>query len=79
MDTKTKAAQQAPLLAQKSDIRYSCDHRPLKHKESSNQKDLKAKKNYFFIANSENDNQLGQALGQCSKKDFYLYRGGQQS
>lgn len=80
VDTKAKIAQQALLLAQKRNTQYACSYRLPKHKESKDEKNFKANKNYFSTANSIrwNDGQSGQALCWFSKKNFYLNKRDQQ-
>lgn len=82
MDTKAKAAQQTPLLAQKSNTHYPLDYKPLKSEESKDQKNFKAKKNHhLFVASSNgesgNGGQLSQALGCSFKKCSCFNREGQ--
>lgn len=66
VDVKTKATQQAPLLAQKSDMHEPHSYKYLKNEKSKDQKDFKAKKNYLSANNNSenrNEDQSSQALG----------------
>lgn len=78
MDAEAKADWQVSSVVRKSNAHYFYGDRLLKHEESKNMKNSKAKKNYFLIAHSisENSSWSNQALGWSYKKHFYLNRKG---
>lgn len=72
MNAQAKVVWQALLLAQKSNVHCLYSYRPLKNKESRNEKNFEAKKNnYSLAANNINRNrdQFSQISGQSFKKN----------
>lgn len=80
VDVEAKAAWQTLLLVRKNNAPCLHNLKLLNNKESRDWKDFKVKKNYLTTNNNNrnrNGDQSSQVLGQSSKKDSCLNKGGQ--
>lgn len=59
VDTKAKAAWQAPLLVRKSNVCCFCNQRYPKNKKSKDQKDSEANKKYLSTNNNSRNKNRG--------------------